>query len=64
MKSISQKISAQDIQDAIFRNMPVEKKLRLGMQLWKLAMLIAGKKIKHELKKSASAFTRARQDSK
>lgn len=60
MNKNAAKKTAQDIQDEIFRNMPAEKKLELGAQLWRMAMLLSGNKIKYENKRSASTFNRAR----
>jgi hypothetical protein len=51
-------ISAQDIQDDIFRNMSADKKIEIGSQLWLLAKDIVGDKIKYGANRSTSSFNR------
>ena len=41
------KKSAQDIQDEIFRNMSTDKKIDVGSKLWELARSIIARKIYH-----------------
>lgn len=60
MRKPAVKKTAQEMQDDIFRAMTVEKKMELAAGLWRLSVLIAGKKMKYETKRPPSAFSRAR----
>ena len=44
---ISDKKSAQEIQDEIFRKMSADRKLEISSQLWQLAEELAGNKVRH-----------------
>jgi hypothetical protein len=58
MKLMNKKKTVQEIQDEIFRKMPVERKIEISSQLWRLAKLLQGNKIRYEAIKhrSNSAF--------
>lgn len=59
-KSIKNKIKAQDIQDAIFRKMSADKKIKLGSQLWQLAEELAGNKIRYGDNRPKTSFSENR----
>jgi len=44
---VKTKKKPQDIQDAIFRKMSADQKVKLGAQLWQLAKSLAGDKINY-----------------
>lgn len=56
-------VTAQSIQDKIFRKMSADKKVKLGAELWKLAKELVGDKINYARSRSKTALGKNRQHS-
>lgn len=57
------KLTAQEMQDKIFRKMSADQKIKLGSQLWRLAKDLVGNKINYGTDRSQTTFNKHRQDS-
>lgn len=63
IKYCKTKVTAQEIQDRIFKNMSADRKIKIGSQLWKLGKDVVGNKINYVSRRSKKSFSQYRQNS-